>query len=926
MDQVEHAKLLAALLGVLKKENSKIRDDLLKELHEELDNMTGTKYVQVDEQSEPVPVQVVKGDKGDQGLQGLPGKDGVDGRDGRDGERGARGPKGLRGLPGPEGKQGIPGKDGRDGVDGETPDIKPLEEKFQNLYDTFTGQVSSQITRMAYAKSGLGGGAPGSGEVRLLNLDDVDVDTLDQGEGVDGDGKYLRYNANTQMLEFVAAFNSTHFRYLTGTIFPDQIANGTISISQFNNDSNYANVAYVDTAIANLVDSAPEALDTLWELSDALNNNPNFGAEVIHNLTLKANTSQISTVGFTGEYSDLLNAPSFTSLSSHLIPSANVTYDLGSEEKRWRTLYLSGNTIILGDATITSDGSSVGLPADSTLNGENLQHLIDERLEVANATALFATKQQVLDANNTLVDIINDRLQVSNANITFVTKQTALQSNNALNVLIDDRLQVANAAATYATISDVQTSNNTLNTLINDRLQVANAASIYATKSEVAANNATINNKIDDRIQVANATSTFATKDQVLIANNELIELINDRMQVANVQSLVTTSINNVLDGAPTALDTLNELAAALGDDADFATSIANNISQKANTTLLTQYLQVSNSTSFLVQSDVDQYLQVANSFSGSYNDLTNKPNLDQYLQVANVTAHIANTSTTSAVLNNSVITFTRADNSQYQLDVSSIQGEVSNSYLTSTYVANTTFQSYVANTNVRFTNYMQVANVQSLVTTSINNVLDGAPAALDTLNELAAALGDDANFAASVANSISQKANTTLLTQYLQVANSFSGNYNDLTNKPNLNQYLEAANNKTLIAGDNVTLTENATSILISSTGGGGGVSANVNLDSYLEVANSLNFVDTVQSEGTGTSLVFSKINNLVKLKTIKAGPNITLSETNGELTIAATGELSVSDSLDFGFVNNDFGLITESDETDSQFDFGTI
>lgn len=803
MDQVEHAKLLAALLGVLKKENSKIRDDLLKELHEELDNMTGTKYVQVDEQSEPVPVQVVKGDKGDQGLQGLPGKDGVDGRDGRDGERGARGPKGPRGLPGPEGKQGIPGKDGRDGVDGETPDIKPLEEKFQNLYDTFTGQVSSQITRMAYAKSGLGGGSPGSGEVRLLNLDDVNVDTLDQGEGVDGDGKYLRYNANTQMLEFVAAFNSTHFRYLTGTIFPDQIANGTISISQFNNDSNYANVAYVDTAIANLVDSAPEALDTLWELSDALNNNPNFGAEVIHNLTLKANTSQISTVGFTGEYSDLLNAPSFTSLSSHLIPSANVTYDLGSEEKRWRTLYLSGNTIILGDATITSDGSTVGLPADSTLNGQNLQHLIDERLEVANATALFATKQQVLDANNTLVDIINDRLQVSNANITFVTKQTALQSNNALNVLIDDRLQVANAAATYATISDVQTSNNTLNTLINDRLQVANAASIYATKSEVAANNATINNKIDDRIQVANATSTFATKDQVLIANNELIELINDRMQVANVQSLVTTSINNVLDGAPGALDTLNELAAAIGDDADFASSITTSLSSKANTS-----------------------------------------QLSQYLQVANVTAHIANTSTTSASLSDSIITFTRADNSTFNLDVSSIQGEVSNSYLTSTYVANTDLQSYIANTNPRF------------------------------------------------------------------------------------NKYLEAANNKTLVAGDNITLTENATSILISSTASGNGavVSANANLESYLEVANSLNFVDTVQSEGTGTSLVFSKINNLVKLKTIKAGPNITLSETNGELTIAATGELSVSDSLDFGFVNNDFGLITESDETDSQFDFGTI
>ena len=680
MDQVEHAKLLAALLGVLKKENSKIKDDLLKELHEELDNMTGTKYVQVDEQSEPVPVTVVKGDKGEKGDPGRDGRDGSDGRDGKDGERGSRGPKGLRGLQGPEGKQGKPGKDGKDGIDGETPDITPIEEKFQKLYDTFTGQVSSQITRMAYAKSGLSGGSAGSGEVRLLNLDDVDLDTLDQGEGVAGDGKYLRYNANTQMLEFVATFNSTHFRYLTGTIFPDQIANGTISISQFANDSNYANVAYVDTAIANLVDSAPEALDTLWELSDALNNNPNFGAEVIHNLTLKANTSQISTVGFTGEYSDLLNAPSFTNLSTHLVPSANVTYDLGTDGNRWRTLYLSGNTIVLGDATISSAGNTINIPAGSTLNGVDLQNLINARIEVANATTLFATKEQVLAANTTLVNAIDDRLQVANANVTFVTKQTALQSNNALNILIDDRLQVANAAATYATISDVQTSNNALNALINDRLQVANAATIYATKSEVVANNATINNRIDDRIQVANAISTFATKDQVLIANNELIELINDRMQVANVQSLVTTSINNVLDGAPGALDTLNELAAAIGDDADFASSITTSLSQKANTT-----------------------------------------QLSQYLQVANVATQISNTSTTSASLSDGIITFTRADSSTFDLDVSSIQGEVSNSYLTSTYAANTDLQSYIANTNPRFVKYLEVANSLSFLTGANN-------------------------------------------------------------------------------------------------------------------------------------------------------------------------------------------------------------
>jgi len=45
-----------------------------------------------------------------------------------------------------------------------------------------------------------------------------------------------------------------------------------------------------------------------------------------------------------------------------------------------------------------------------------------------------------------------------------------------------------------------------------------------------------------------------------------------------------------------------------------------------------------------------------------------------------------------------------------------------------------------------------------SYVTTQINNLINGAPGALDTLDELAAALGDDSNFATTVTNSIAGK------------------------------------------------------------------------------------------------------------------------------------------------------------------------
>ena len=45
------------------------------------------------------------------------------------------------------------------------------------------------------------------------------------------------------------------------------------------------------------------------------------------------------------------------------------------------------------------------------------------------------------------------------------------------------------------------------------------------------------------------------------------------------------------------------------------------------------------------------------------------------------------------------------------------------------------------------------------MIQSKIDAVIDSAPAALNTLNELAAALGDDANFSTTITNSLATKA-----------------------------------------------------------------------------------------------------------------------------------------------------------------------
>jgi hypothetical protein len=56
-------------------------------------------------------------------------------------------------------------------------------------------------------------------------------------------------------------------------------------------------------------------------------------------------------------------------ITSNIVPAANEVYDLGTSSTRFRDLYLSGSSLHLGDAVLTSTGSAVNLPAGSTVNG-----------------------------------------------------------------------------------------------------------------------------------------------------------------------------------------------------------------------------------------------------------------------------------------------------------------------------------------------------------------------------------------------------------------------------------------------------------------------------------------------------------------------------------------------------------------------------
>lgn len=70
--------------------------------------------------------------------------------------------------------------------------------------------------------------------------------------------------------------------------------------------------------------------------------------------------------------------------------------------------------------------------------------------------------------------------------------------------------------------------------------------------------------------------------DDGTTVQSKIVELINTIGQKAT-QSDINTAISNLVDGAPDTLDTLNKLAQALGNDPNFATTIANQLNKKVD-------------------------------------------------------------------------------------------------------------------------------------------------------------------------------------------------------------------------------------------------------------------------------------------------------------------------------------------------------
>jgi hypothetical protein len=231
--------------------------------------------------------------------------------------------------------------------------------------------------------------------------------------------------------------------------------------------------------------------------------------------------------------------------------------------------------------------------------------------------------------------------------------------------------------------------------------------------------------------------SQWASDNPVLGAGEIGFEIDNSRFKIgdgvntwsnldyfsneADVTTAINTAITNLVDGAPDLLNTLNEIAAAINDDPDFFTNISTSLDGKVDVTgdTMTGDLTLANDPTANLHAATKQYVDTAESDAVT----AANTNTDNLIGDATVDGTSGNTVTDR-------IASSESDANTY----------------TDSLIGDATVDGTAGNT------------VTDRISTAVSNLVDGAPELLDTLNELAAAIGDDEDFITTITNSIGEK------------------------------------------------------------------------------------------------------------------------------------------------------------------------
>ena len=469
------------------------------------------------------------------------------------------------------------------------------------------------------------------------------------------------------------------------------VAGGTTEI--------FATESHVATAISNLIDTAPNTLDTLNELAAALGDDANFATTVTTSLGTKLNLSggtmtgaldmgsnNVTTTGkvlFANMYAAEANLPSATtyhgmfahvhatgkgyfahggswiklldessSTTTDITEGTNLYYtqarfdtaftakstsdlsegtNLYYTDSRVRT-HITGADLDMGSNNITTTGKMLfanmyattgDLPSATTYHGM-FAHVHGTGkgyfahggswVELANHSQVIAETSRASNAEASIrSDLDDESFDREQADITLQSNIDALTSDDialgSSNLYYTDTLARGAISGTGSLNYDSATGIMSFTMPAQDTDAIAEGSNLYYTDARVQTKLGDVSGDIipDTDVTYDLGSTTHRFKDLYLSGSTidlggSILETSGGDFQIPagsklpsspahddNTHTLATTlyvtrAITNLVDGAPAALDTLNELAAAIADDENYATTITTALGTKLNT------------------------------------------------------------------------------------------------------------------------------------------------------------------------------------------------------------------------------------------------------------------------------------------------------------------------------------------------------
>ncbi len=525
--------------------------------------------------------------------------------------------------------------------------------------------------------------------------------------------------------------------------------------------------------------------------------------------------------------------------------NANVTTVANNDANVTTVAGISGNVTTVA-----------GISANVTTVAGNTSNI---NAAVANQANINAAVADAVDIGTVASNIAN--VNIVAGNTTNINAAVANTSN--INAVVADAVDIGIVATNIANVNTVATNDANVTTVAGINANVTTVAGISANVTTVATNNANVTAVGTNIADVSLVAAEISNNNLQTIAADiaAVITVANDLTEASSEIDTVANSIANV-DAVGGSIANVNFVAANIADVNNFADTYAIGATAPAGPTVgdlwfdtSAQAMKVYGSSGWQnagssVNGTAERVTYTATAAQTTFAATYDAGYVDVWMNGIKLTAGIDFTATngTSIVLAvgagagdlldiigygtfelanfaigdaNNVSTSGITDGQVLAYNNATGIFEPSDGFDAGTLATVATTGAYTD-----LTGTPTGLATETFVGTAIANLVDTAPATLDTLNELAAALGDDPNFATTVTNSIATKLPLAggTLTGNVNLGDNVKANFgagSDLEiYHDGANSYIQNVTNSLIIQNDS-----DDKQVIIKSDNGSGGV-----------------------------------------------------------------------------------------------------